>query len=42
MEETLLAMLREVVIQLVRDCEDEDLLDLLAKLLAAQQPLPPQ
>lgn len=33
MEETLLAMLREVVIQLVRDCEDADLLDLLAKLL---------
>lgn len=37
MEDDILVTMRGVTIQLVRECRDADLLDLVCKLLASQQ-----
>lgn len=37
MEDDTLVILRDVTIQLVRECKDADLLDLMCKLMASQQ-----
>ena len=42
MDNDYLTLLRDAAIELIKECKDEDLLDLLCKLLVQQTPLQPR